>query len=959
MSHLTSMQVLKRNGSKEDVQFDKVHERIKLCAYRGGKPLSVNPALIAQKTLQRIYDGVKTSELDELAAQLAVSLITVHPDYETLASNIIISNHQKNTTASFVETMRLLANQRHVKTGAPMSYLSDDFMAAVEAYGPALDAALQHDRDFLLDYFGFKTLERQKYLLRDSSGQVLERPQHLWMRVAVTLWGNMPTPDRVLETYTLLSTKQLIHATPTLFNAGAPRAQMSSCYLLQMASDSISGIYKTLADCAQISKYAGGIGLHIHNVRAKGAYIAGNGGTSTGIVPMLRNFNATARYVDQGSKRNGSFAIYLEPWHADVEDFLKLKLPTGSEEERARDLFYALWIPDLFMERVEADKPWTLFCPSEAPGLADVWGPAFQDLYERYEREGRGRKQVDARKLWKRILDSQIETGTPYLLYKDAANSKSNQQNLGTIKSSNLCVAPETLVLTRAGPTPIHALNNLDVSVWNGYQWSRTRVQKTGEQQPLLKVQVRDVMVDTSTGETYIEKKSLDCTPYHKFILQSNLDLLDAPRIEAKDLQEGMKLTEWIDSEGVSHTVTVLSVTNEGRVADTFCFNEPENHAGVFNGILTGNCTEIIEYSDAKETAVCNLASIALPAFVAHRAFQFDALRKVVAVAVRNLNRVIDLNFYPVPETRASNMRHRPIGIGVQGLADVFAMMRLPWESAATATGGPATGGAADLQQRIFEHMYYAAVETSAALAEEEGPYESFAGSPVSKGLLQYDMWTSKEDGRPVVPLTQQDGTLDWAALKARASKGIRNSLLMAPMPTASTSQILGYNECFEPVTSNIYTRRTLSGEYIVMNKHLIRDLIRLDIWNEDMKNQIILRNGSVQGIPGIPETIQALYKTAWELKQRTLIDMAAARGAFLCQSQSLNLFMAEPNESKLSSMHFYGWKMGLKTGLYYLRTKAPVMAQKFTIDPDLQKGAEESQKAAFQADEGCVMCSS
>jgi len=949
------MQVLKRNGSKEDVQFDKVHERIKLCAYKGTKALAVNPALIAQKTLQRIYDGVKTSELDELAAQLAVSLITVHPDYETLASNIIISNHQKNTAASFADTMTCLANQGNAKTGTPMSYLSPEFMACVEAHGPALDAAIRHERDFLLDYFGFKTLERQKYLLRTSSGQVVERPQHLWMRVAVTLWGNVSL-DRVLETYTLLSTKQLIHATPTLFNAGSPRAQMSSCYLLQMASDSISGIYKTLADCAQISKYAGGIGLHIHNVRAKGAYIAGNGGTSTGIVPMLRNFNATARYVDQGSKRNGSFAIYLEPWHADVEDFLKLKLPTGSEEERARDLFYALWVPDLFMERVEADRPWTLFCPSEAPGLADVWGPAFQALYERYEEEGRGRKQVDARKLWKRILDSQIETGTPYLLYKDAANSKSNQQNLGTIKSSNLCVAPETLVLTRAGPIPIHALENMEVSVWNGYKWSRTRVNKTGENQPLLTVTVRDVMVDTASGLMNSIIRTVDCTPYHKFILQSDQDLLDAPRVEAQDLKAGTELAEWIGDNGLSHEVTVLSVVDKGRVDATYCFNEPDNHAGVFNGILTGNCTEIIEYSDEKETAVCNLASIALPAFVSGRTFNFEELRKVVAVAVRNLNRVIDLNFYPVPETRASNMRHRPIGVGVQGLADVFAMMRLPWESSSTTATGSATSSAADLQQRIFEHMYYAAVETSAILAEEEGPYETFAGSPVSKGLLQYDMWTS--DGRPVVPLTQQDGTLDWAALKARASKGIRNSLLMAPMPTASTSQILGYNECFEPFTSNIYTRRTLSGEYIVMNKHLIRDLIRLDLWNEDMKNQIILRNGSIQGIPGIPEATQALYKTAWEIKQRTLIDMAAARGAFLCQSQSLNLFMAEPNESKLSSMHFYGWKKGLKTGLYYLRTKAPVMAQKFTIDPDLLKGAEEDQKAAFAVDEGCVMCS-
>jgi len=570
--------------------------------------------------------------------------------------------------------------------------------------------------------------------------------------------------------------------------------------LLSMSEDSIAGIYKTLADCAQISKYAGGIGLHIHNIRAKGSYIAGNGGTSTGIVPMLRNFNATARYVDQGSKRNGSFAVYLEPWHADVEDFLKLKMPTGSEEERARDLFYALWIPDLFMERVRDDKLWTLFCPSEAPGLADVWGEEFVSLYEGYEAEGRGRKQIEARVLWNRILDSQIETGTPYLLYKDAANSKSNQQNLGTIKSSNLC-------------------------------------------------------------------------------------------------------------------------------------------------------TEIIEYSSSEETAVCNLASLALPAFVKGRVFDFAALRRTVKVAVRNLNRVIDINFYPTPETRTSNLRHRPIGIGVQGLADVFAMLRLPWEREDTAL----------LHKRIFEHIYFAALEASAELAVLEGSYSSFTGSPVSKGILQYDMW-SDEAGGSVTPVTAMDGTLDWGGLKERVKAGIRNSLLVAPMPTASTSQILGYNECFEPVTSNIYTRRTLSGEFIVLNRYLVRDLLKLSLWTEDMKNQIIIRNGSIQTIDEIPEGIKNLYKTAWEIKQKTLITMAADRGAFICQSQSLNLFMDSPNYAKLSSMHMYGWSKGLKTGIYYLRTKAPVMAQKFTIDPDLQRDAEKSEHQRQQlegaVEEGCTTCS-
>lgn len=1210
------MQVVKRDGSKEDVSFDKVLNRIK----KSAEGLEVNPTLIAQRTLLRIHDGVKTTELDELAAQLSVSLITTHHDYGTLASRIIISNHHRNTKPSFAATVAELAAQVHTATGKPMQYISDELQAVVAAFGPAIDAKINYERDFLLDYFGFKTLEKQKYLMRAADGRVLERPQHLWMRVALALWGAEALAtgslERAFETYDLVSQKYFIHATPTNFNAGSPRSQMSSCfvpgtlvhtmngvkpiedvaigdevvthtgsvkkvaqlhknplngrdiydikiagtptisvtenhrllslsdeqekwgktptwnpvsylrtgdwinipkkhsgkefvldvksildtitsdgnninyrytyddtkvypvsnyirtrtygdvefnkkggsfnrfwkfdtemmelmgvwygdgcvyheknsarvmkprginivsyktntkliefvqktiedkiapshisvhedkhnmvsiaicnqfigyifkevfkcgfdgkrlpaffnqlgfdeikaflvglvssdgcvskngnitvqltnpplcndifhlarsvgipitmtfmtsrtskptgrmsipaslimdsvkkcysddrltdtdtiwnqvryingnifmrlngkipsdtkpeyvytlgveddhsysvggiiaencYLTSMSDDSISGIYKTLSDCAQISKYAGGIGLHISNIRARGAHIAGNGGTSTGIVPMLRNFNATARYVDQGSKRNGSIAIYLEPWHADVEDFLRLKLNTGSEEERARDLFYALWIPDLFMERVEAGGTWTLFCPSEAPGLADVWGDEFRALYTKYEAEGRGRKTVDAQKLWFKVLDAQIETGTPYLLYKDAANGKSNQQNLGTIKSSNLC-------------------------------------------------------------------------------------------------------------------------------------------------------TEIIEYSDANETAVCNLASIALPTYLPPkpapgklsfsaktRTLDFEALRKVTKVVTRNLNRVIDVNFYPIPETKRSNMRHRPIGIGVQGLADVFADLKLSWESDA----------AAELNQRIFEHIYYAAVEASTELAAAEGPYETFAGSPASKGQLQPDLWG-------VTPLTEADGTLDWAGLRAKVvATGLRNSLLVAPMPTASTSQILGFNECFEPFTSNIYTRRTLSGEYIIVNRHLMKELQDMGLWSETMKQQIIARNGSVQGIEGVPKGIQERYKTSWEIKQRTLIDMAAARGAFICQSQSMNLFVADPNYAKLTSMHFYGWKKGLKTGIYYLRTRAPVMAQKFTVDPELQKLAEESeaerQRREAEDGGGCLACS-
>lgn len=790
---MISMQVVKRDGSKEDVSFDKVLNRIRIAA----KDLEVNPTLIAQRTLARIYDGVKTSELDELAAQLSISLMTTNPDYGTLASRIAISNHHRNTSDKFTEVIQALSNQTLDKTGEKTSNVSQELVGLCEKYGDQIDAKIDYERDYLFDYFGFKTLEKLQYLLRDTKGKTLERPQHLIMRVSLALWGSIDL-ERAFETYDLLSQKYFIHATPTNFNAGTPRQQLSSCFLLAMKDDSIVGIYDTLKECAQISKHAGGIGLHIHNIRAKGALIKGTNGTSNGIVPMLRNFNDTARYVDQGGgKRNGSFAIYLEPWHADVEDFLKLKLNTGSEEERCRDLFYALWIPDLFMERVEKNEPWTLFCPSEAPGLADVYGDEFKALYEKYEAEGRGRKQIDAQKLWFKVLDSQIETGTPYLLYKDACNKKSNQKNLGTIKSSNLC-------------------------------------------------------------------------------------------------------------------------------------------------------TEIVEYSAPDETAVCNLASIALPMYVdaKKRTFNYEKLRQVVKVAIKNLNRVIDINYYPTPETKNSNMRHRPVGLGVQGLADVFAMMRAPWES----------DKAAELNQRIFEHIYYAAVESSSEVAEKEGVYSTYEGSPMSKGEFQYDMWN-------VVPITETDGTLDWKGLKEKVAKhGVRNSLLMAPMPTASTSQILGFNECIEPFTSNIYTRRTLAGEFIIVNKHLMKDLEKLDLWNEMMKQQIIARNGSIQGIEQIPESIQKLYKTSWEIKQKTLIDMAVTRGAFICQSQSLNLFVADPNYAKLTSMHFYAWKQGLKTGIYYLRTRAPVMAQKFTIDPELQRAAEKSEQERlhkkYAADEGCTMCS-
>jgi ribonucleoside-diphosphate reductase alpha chain len=755
------MRVLKRNGDIESVSFDKVLQRIR----RAARGLSVNPDGLSQQVLSQIYDGVKTTELDDLTAQLAASLSTNHPDWGTLAARIAISNHHKQTVGNFAAVMMDLGDQTNPKTGEKLSIIHPRILELCRDPETAarIEAAINYQRDYEFDYFGFKTLERA-YLLKDTTLVIRERPQHLWMRVALALWGD--SLEKAFATYDMLSKKKFTHATPTLFSAGTPRQQLSSCFLISMSDDSINGIFKTLSDCANISKYAGGIGLHVHNIRARGSGIRGTNGVSDGLVPMLRVFNNTARYVNQGGRRNGSFAVYLEPWHADVEDFLKMKLPTGAEEDRARDLFYALWISDLFMERVEADGEWSLFCPDEAPGLADCYGAEFRELYERYEREGRAKKRVSAQKLWFQILDAQMETGTPYLCYKDAANEKSNQKNIGVIKSSNLC-------------------------------------------------------------------------------------------------------------------------------------------------------TEIMEVSTPGETAVCNLASLSLLAFVIDGAFDFDELRKVTRQVIENLNRVIDINFYPTEETRTSNMRNRPIGLGIQGLADVFAMLKMDWE----------TPEAADLNQRIFENIYYAAVEESARLAEVEGAYETFAGSPASQGILQHDMWK-------VVPITQN--TLDWDGLHKKAARGLRNSLLVAPMPTASTSQVLGNNECFEPFTGNLYTRRTLAGEFIIVNKYLMKDLLELGIWNDAMKQQIIARNGSVQGIDSIPIDIQQRYKTAYEIKQRVLIDMAASRGAFIDQSQSLNLFVADPNYAKLTSMHFHAWRAGLKTGCYYLRTKAPVMAQKFTIDPRL-----------------------
>jgi len=1494
-----SMKVIKRTGSKEPISFDKILGRIR----KASKGLQVNPDSITQQVLARIYDGVKTSEIDELTGQLSASLSTTHPDYAILAGRIIISNHQKNTDPSFTNVMLSLNNQINPKTKEKVSYISNELIEVLSVSEKAkeIDAKIDHDRDYLFDYFGFKTLEKS-YLLKDTSGKILERPQHLWMRVSLAMWSS--DLKRAFETYDYMSQKYFTHATPTLFNAGTKHQQLSSCFLIAMNDDSVTGIYKTLGDCAMISKHAGGIGLHLHNIRAKGSLIKGTNGTSNGIVPMLRVFNNTARYIDQcftpetliytqngvkriedvnttdkvltsngtyenvnmpvrheykgkmlkiqvknaissiqvtpehqifalkgqnkglnfdiirnrlnknivkpefedskdliigdflvysipkyvndiesmseedcrlygiilgdghisertayislhsenkqdtanfveeyfekrgvktikeeredlntrirwspnsvgfkftrsqlydvnkekhidipmlhlpnnkliqiirgiietdgcvgtkevsvemssdnvieglrymllrlgclasgydrdrignvssyknittrkttkvlrvprindimkyfpdspvseyvsylnhdgyiysriesieeveydgvvhdfeidnphdytvahlgivhngGGRRNGSFAMYLEPWHADVEDFLRMKQNTGAEEERARDLFYALWIPDLFMKRIEIGGLWSLFCPNEAPGLADVVGEEFEALYEKYEKEGRARKQVSAQKLWFEILDAQTESGTPYLLYKDAANKKSNQQNLGIIKSSNLCVAPETSILTDKGHIQIKDAVNTKVNIWNGTQFSEVEVKQTGKNQKLI-------TVNLSNGIQLI------CTPYHKFIISENYNdyksLDKAKRVDASNLKPGMKLAKWdapiiqgdskydfkyaythgffcgdgtynngpytkdsptlslygekkylidkldirstsgeedslgrinttlhkdiekkfnvpiqatiknklewfaglLDADGTvarngtneslqigsinksfldkillmlqtlgvnakvtlmretserllpdgnggnklykceplwrllisssglyqlsrlglkthrlqfntrepqrnaEQFVTVVSIEDNNRYDDTYCFNEPINHAGVFNGILTGNCTEVIQYSSPEETAVCNLASIGLPTFIKKDKFDFNLLRKVVGIVTHNLNRVIDINYYPTKETHTSNMRHRPIGMGVQGLADVFAMLKISWESPE----------ATELNRKIFEHMYYAALEASMEDSKKDGPYSSFQGSPASKGILQFDMWNVK-------PSTD----LEWDKLKKNIIKhGLRNSLLIAPMPTASTSQILGFNECFEPFTTNIYTRRTLAGEFVIINKYLLKELIDLGIWNEDLKQKIVAHNGSIQNISDISESIKPRYKTAWELSQKVLIDMAADRGAFICQSQSLNLFMADPNYAKLTSMHFYGWKKGLKTGCYYLRTKAPVSAQKFTIDPRMLVETDEERKKrerkelldrlaseyeeeqlkakqAAESGEGCLFCSS
>ncbi|PQA52839.1 ribonucleoside-diphosphate reductase subunit alpha [Siphonobacter curvatus] len=768
------MHVIKRDGRRESVKFDKITARIERLCY-GLDPAFVQPIEVAMKVVSGIYDGVNTVELDNLAAETAASLTTRHPDYATLAARIAISNLHKNTQKSFSATMKQLYHYIDPKTSENAALISKETYDVVKKHAALLDSTIIYDRDFGYDYFGFKTLEKS-YLLK-VNGKIAERPQHMLMRVAIGIHGN--DIESAIETYNLLSERWFTHATPTLFNAGTPKPQLSSCFLLTMQDDSINGIYDTLKQCALISQSAGGIGLSIHNIRATGSYIKGTNGTSNGIVPMLRVFNDTARYVDQGGgKRKGSFAMYIEPWHADIFDFLQLKKNHGKEELRARDLFFALWVPDLFMKRVKENDVWSLMCPHECPGLSDVYGDEFEALYEKYEREGKARRTVKAQDLWFEIMESQIETGTPYMLFKDHANRKSNQKNLGTIKSSNLC-------------------------------------------------------------------------------------------------------------------------------------------------------TEIIEYTAADEVAVCNLASLALPKFVekgedGFLRFNHEKLYEITKVATRNLNKIIDINYYPVPEAERSNKRHRPIGLGVQGLADTFVQLRMPFESEE----------ARQLNKDIFETIYFGAMEASMEEAQKYGAYETWAGSPISQGIFQFDMWGVK-------PTSNR---WDWESLREKVkTHGVRNSLLVAPMPTASTSQILGNNECFEPFTSNIYVRRVLSGEFVVVNKYLLRDLVKMGLWNETMKNKLIAANGSVQNIPEIPANLKELYKTVWEIKQKTIIDMSADRGAFICQSQSLNIHMTDANFGKITSMHFHAWERGLKTGMYYLRTKAAADAIKFTVETQAQVAIQPS----------------
>lgn len=1040
------MKIVKRNGRKVNVSFDKVLYRIRKVASDKnlGVLKNIEPDIVAQDVIKNIYDGVKTSELDEMASRIAISLSIEHPEYAQLASRITISNMHKNTSECFSDSMETLFANKSGEIDVPL--VSEKFIEVVRENKDKINFAIDYNRDYLFDYFGYKTLERS-YLLKvknetDQGMTLIERPQHMWMRVSLGL--HLDNVDRAIETYELMSTMYFTHASPTLFNSGTPRPACSSCFLLGI-DDSMSGIYKCLSDCAETSKHAGGIGIHVGNIRSKGTYIKGTNGVSDGIVKMLKVFNETARYANQGSKRNGSFAIYLETFHADIFEFLELRKNSGDEALRARDLFYALWVNDAFMVAVESDADWYLMSMDECPGLTDVYGEEFDKLYYSYVEQKRYRKVVKARDIWQRILISQIETGMPYMSYKDAVNKKCNQKNIGTVKSSNLCVAPETMILTDTGYHIISELENKEVNVWNGKQFSKTKVIKTGVDQPLLEVEF-------SNGVT------LNCTEYHKFHIQNGSQTVI---VQAKNLCKGSTLIDcefplingnvssatpyldginkinkpmwgsiedrikWItglvdnsnsifvDYNGnlnigyiedttvillfqtlgckASHSkgilsippssikklvelgfnkngyldltkcfgveeqkVTVVSVLSTNRKDTTYCFNEPINHTGIFNGVITGNCNEITLVSNDKETAVCNICTFSLPKYLEKNPdgvleFNHQKLYEVVKIATRNMNNVIDINYYPTPEAKLSNTKHRPIAMGIQGLANLFFELRTPFESEL----------AIKLNKEIMETIQYAGWTASMELAKEKQMmYTSFKGSPVSQGVFQHNMWGIED--------SELSGRWDWVLLRQNIKQhGAMNSMITALPPTASTSQILGNYESFEPQNNNMFMRSTLSGDFPIINKYLIDDLIQLKLWNTEMKELIISNAGSIQNIPSIPTHIKEIYKTIWEIPQKHLINMSRDRAIFVDQTQSLNIFIDKPTIAKLSAMHFYGWKSGLKTGMYYLRSKPASKAQQFTVKREIQEQTKvitkedaENLLCSLDNKDACISCS-
>jgi len=974
------MKILNRKNEYEECRLDAITDRVlKACSFCEDLDTQiVDPVLISTKVCPQIVNGITTKELDNITVNICMNLSLTHPQFGILGSRIAVNNHQKNVNISFSEAMNQLYNFVDTK-GNSSPKLNKKFIDTVNKYSKEFENMIVTDRDYNIDFFGFKTLERA-YLLKNND-KILETAQYMWLRVAIGMW--LDDLDKVKNTYDLLSTKAFTHATPTLFNCGTSMNNCISCFLLH-TEDSVQGIFKTISDCASISKVAGGIGIHISNIRANKSYVRGTGGASDGVLPMLKVYNETAKYINQGNKRNGSFAVYTEPYHYDIEIFLNAKRNHGNEEERARDLFYALWIPDIFMRKVKNDEDWHLMCPDECPNLPDTYGEEFDNLYNKYISEGKYKKIIKARKLWDKIIDVQLETGMPYMCYKDHVNRKTNQQNIGTIKSSNLCVSPETRILTKKGYFPIKEFKDKEVEVWNGEEWSKTKVRQTGENQKLLHLKFSNDI-------------ELNCTEYHKFYIQINEKNI---QMKAKDLKIGMKLIEYkLPNNEICNDITVVSVEDNNRYDDTYCFKEEKRGMGIFEGILTGNCSEINLYSDKGEYACCNLVSLRLQSYIipnknvniykesyvkiytkqdcgyckmakalfikndikfneisldddelrhlfydkykvntvpqifidktliggfnellenVRPEYDHEQLRKTVYTCVENLNKIIDINYYPTPETEKSNFRHRPIGIGVQGLANVFIEMWVSYDSDI----------ARQLNKDIFETIYFAAMEKSCEMAKESEPYSTFKGSPLEKGIFQFDMWGVTPSDR-----------WDWDTLKENVKKyGVRNSTLLALMPTASTAQILGSEECFQPITSNMYLRRTLAGEFIVINSELMNILCNMGIWDEEMKYRIMYHKGSISNITKIPKELRDIFKTAWEISQKSLIEMSADRGAYVCQSQSFNIFIKEPDPNILTKIHFKGWESGLKTGSYYIHSKPSTNSQNFTIEPKMEE---------------------